>query len=162
MARVHLSSVFFGGVEIDARHLRQYLRLGSYQLSFDHDAQQMTLTGRGGVEILRVTCARESAAKFAKDFGFKDDESATRNVWNIYVPEPVLYHDGSEAAESLHQELVASKLPFTVHKDQSELMLKIRNGRYTQSNGWAVSKMQGMIREDAQNYADVIALFNER
>ena len=161
MTRNGLQNVFFGGVEVDAAQLRKSLRIGDYRLRFEPKTHRMTLTGRGGREILCVECAHESAIKFARDFGFRDDGSPTREEWSITVPEPTLWSDGSADAERISAALKESGFPYKIRTGEQELKFSMGTGQYTVRSGWTIERMLELLAENVLVSAATIALFQE-
>jgi hypothetical protein len=153
----HLSSVFFGGVEVDALALRQALKLGNYRFNFHTERQELALSSDKG-EIMRITCAYESARKFVTEFGCKH-ASDTCITWAISISEPILRSDLSQDADVLETALRRSGLPYRIVYGSPELTLVIRSGEYRLKGGHKIADLLGMIQGDAQTYADVIELW---
>ncbi len=95
MTTEHLPNVFFGGIEISAASLCRTLRIGCYHVSYDKEKQQLTLTSEEAEPIFRITCAQESAERFARDFGYNVTNSP-RTSWSVFVPRLTLHHDGGK------------------------------------------------------------------
>ncbi len=159
MQRAHLSSVFFGGVEVDALALRRALKLGSYRFNFDTGPQELTISSNKG-EIMRIECLYESARKFVTEFGCKH-ASETCTAWAISIPKPILYSNGSEYARAIEQALRRSGLPFEVHapNEQEGLSMVMLNTRFTPKSEAEVLEVVGTIEDQGVMYADVIALW---
>lgn len=156
--KMRLQNVFFAGAEIDAQALRRQLRIASYRLSYSPEHQLLTLSTKGGLDLLRVTCAYESARRFAKDFGFPDDESPTRTSWMIAFSSICLYHNGSGDAELLRAMLDKSGLPYNMVSGSADLALATGSGRFALPM-YKIQDLVGIVEQVKRSDADLLALW---